>query len=127
MIVQQFTYPTYLFGATLEGTESLYGSDYSVEIRTGIYRYWLHAYFLVPFAGLYSWIRFNDSENKWYLAFFVFCCIGIYMNQSRFEMFCFLICIVLSLRKNKLGKVTASVMVPVTAVASFLLGWFLNK
>ena len=32
-----------------------------------------------------------------------------------------------SLRKNILGKLTASVMVPAAAVASFLLGWFLNK
>lgn len=105
-LIQQFTYPLYIFGGVTEGTESLYGFDYQVEVRSGIYRFWLNSFYLQVIAGLYSIYIFLESKKIVYLLIFLICCLGLYMDQSRTTLIIFalsvLFLLIITEYKNKL-------------------------
>jgi len=106
MLIQQFTYPFYIFGGVKEGDDSLYGVEYAVQVRSGMYRFWLNSSFLQVIAGLYSINKFLRSNKIIYLFIFLLCCVGLYMDQSRSQLIYFALSVLYLLfitkYKNKL-------------------------
>lgn len=93
LFFQQFTYPDYWFNAYKEGDISNYGVAYKVAIRSGLYRYLLGMIFLFYFVGLILTYRYLNSDNKIkHVILFALILGGIYLEQFRYNMFCFLLC-----------------------------------
>ena len=104
---QQFTYPDYWFNSYKEGEISNYGVPYKVEVRSDIYRYLLGMLYIFYFAGLYYAYRYLSSNKKIiYLILFLLIVGGIYMEQFRYNMACFLLCwiwLIFNSRKIKIS------------------------
>lgn len=93
LFVQQFTYPDFWFSAYSEGDIDNYGKSYKVEVRSGIYRYLLGIMYIFYFVGFYLTSKlFNSSNKAKYIVLLGLIFLGIYFEQFRYNMVCFLLC-----------------------------------
>lgn len=81
-IVQQFTYPDYLFSFRPEGL-NVYGYFTGIEVRSGIYRYYIEDTYLSMFLVFYYLQKMIRKINVSHVIFFLVGLVGIYLDQSR--------------------------------------------
>lgn len=94
-IIEQFTYPNVLFAFRMDKYNE-YGVFIPLEMRSGFYRFLISdAYYLPMFAGFYAFSKLVENVTLKYLFVFLFCCFGLYMDQSRQIMFSFILCLTL--------------------------------
>jgi len=92
-VVQQFTYPSYLFAFRTEGLNSS-GYFTGIEVRSGIYRYYIEDTYLSMFLVFYYLQRLLRGRKLADLALFMVGLIGVYLDQSRQFMVSTLVAIV---------------------------------
>ena len=108
LFFQQFTYPVFWFSAYREGDINNYGAEYVIEIRSGIYRYLIGMIYILYFPGLYFTSKYLDCKKRFnYLILFLLILMGIYLEQFRFNMLCFLLCWLWLNLKGRQMKVSA--------------------
>lgn len=105
LLIQQFTYPSYLFSYRPEGYD-VYGRLQEIEIRSGIYRYYIEDTYLAMFLVFYYLQKLVHQFNPIYLTFFFIGLFGVYLDQSRQFMISTLIAIVVPFLfvRNTRGK-----------------------
>lgn len=81
-VIQQFTFPNYLFAFRQDGMNSL-GVYQGIEVRSGIYRYYIEDTYLSMFLVFYYLQRFLKTRKAIDIAFFAIGFIGVYLDQSR--------------------------------------------
>lgn len=81
-IIQQFTYPYYLFAFRQEGLNS-FGVFTGIEIRSGIYRYYIEDTYLSMFLAFYYLQRTIKHRRLTDLLLFTAGLAGVYLDQSR--------------------------------------------
>jgi hypothetical protein len=98
-LFQQLTYPNYWFSGreVMETTGDL-------EIRLGLYKFYMTGINLVILAAFYCWDRLLKNFNKRLLYLFIFLIIGIYAFLARKMDFSFIICIAISYFLTKKRK-----------------------
>jgi hypothetical protein len=104
IILQQFTYPVYLFGGILEGQISVYGYEYQVENRSGFYRFWISAYYLSWLCGLYILNQYLKSRKIKYGVLYTILLAGIYIEQARYPLFVFVLCSFIMVLATKMKR-----------------------
>ncbi len=82
VIVEQFTYPNYLFAFRPE-TYDENGILKPIEVRSGIYRYYISDTYLSQFLIFYYFQKMTEKYRLRYLVFFVFGLVGLYLDQTR--------------------------------------------
>lgn len=93
-IIQQFTYPDYLFTFRPEGLDAT-GYFKGIEVRSGIYRYCIEDTFLSMFLVFYYFGRLLKRIDLSDVFFFFFGLFGVYLDQTRQLMLSTLIALVL--------------------------------
>ena len=84
-VIQQFTYPTYLFGA--QETEKKI-----IEVRNNIYRFRMDGrQYVIPML-FYSFVEYISSRKKIYLLFLSIGLVGVYLTVTRQVIFTVIIC-----------------------------------
>ena len=82
LIVEQFTYPNYLFAFRPE-TYNEYGILKSIEVRSGIYRFYISDTYLSQFLIFYYFQKLTEKYRLKNLLLFIFGLVGLYLDQSR--------------------------------------------
>lgn len=82
VIVEQFTYPNYLFAFRPE-TYDENGILKPIEVRSGIYRYYISDTYFSQFLIFYYFQKITEKYRLKYLVFFVFGLVGLYLDQTR--------------------------------------------
>lgn len=82
LIVQQFTYPNYLFAFRPEGYDEM-GVFHEIEIRSGIYRYYISDSYLSQFLIFYYFQKLTEKYSIKKILLLVIGFIGLYLDQSR--------------------------------------------
>lgn len=82
VIVEQFTYPNYLFAFRPE-TYDENGILKPIEVRSGIYRYYISDTYFSQFLIFYYFQKMTEKYRLRYLVFFVFGLVGLYLDQTR--------------------------------------------
>ena len=82
LIVEQFTYPNYLFAFRPE-TYDENGILKPIEVRSGIYRYYISDTYLSQFLIFYYFQKLTEQCKLKYLFLFVFGLVGLYLDQTR--------------------------------------------
>lgn len=82
LIIEQFTYPNYLFAFRPEVYDD-YGNLKQIEIRSGIYRYYISDTYLSQFLIFYYFQKITEHFNSKEFLLFVFGLVGLYLDQSR--------------------------------------------
>lgn len=82
LIVEQFTYPNYLFAFRPE-TYDENGILKPIEVRSGIYRYYISDTYLSQFLIFYYFQKISEKYNLKYLLLFVYGLVGLYLDQTR--------------------------------------------
>lgn len=91
--IEQLTYPNVMFAFRMDRYNE-YGIFVPLEIRSGFYRFLISdAYYLPMFAGFYTFSKLLEKVRVKYLLVFLFCCFGLYMDQTRQIMFSFIACL----------------------------------
>lgn len=111
-LIEQFTYPNVPFAFRMDGYDDE-GVYKEVEIRSGFYRFLISdAYFLPMICGFYSFGKIFQKYSTKYILIFLFCCLGIYMDQTRQIMFSFLLCLAMTplLNRGKKNLIIAMVL-----------------
>ena len=105
VIVQQFTYPEYLFTSRPEGMDIM-GVYKDIEVRSGLYRYQIEDTLLSMFLVFYYFWRMTRRFSPYQLFFFLFGLVGVYLDQTRQLMLstvlalAFVILLSLNMKKN---------------------------
>lgn len=81
-VIQQFTYPYYLFAYRQEGLSSS-GVFTGIEVRSGIYRYYIEDTYLSMFLVFYYLQKTFKRRRPSDLILFTVGLIGVYLDQSR--------------------------------------------
>lgn len=95
-IIQQFTFPDYLFCYRPEGLDAG-GYFKDIEIRSGIYRYAIEDTYLSMFLVFYYFRRLLKRVNALNAGLFLFGLAGVYLDQTRQLMFSTFLALVLVL------------------------------
>lgn len=82
LIVEQFTYPNYLFAFRPE-TYDENGILKPIEVRSGIYRYYISDTYFSQFLIFYYFQKITEKYRLKYLVFLVFGLVGLYLDQTR--------------------------------------------
>ena len=82
LIVEQFTYPNYLFAFRPE-TYDENGILKPIEVRSGIYRYYISDTYFSQFLIFYYFQKITEIYRLKYLVFFLFGLVGLYLDQTR--------------------------------------------
>lgn len=82
LIVEQFTYPNYLFAFRPE-TFDEHGIFKPIEVRSGIYRYYISDTYLSQFLIFYYFQKLTEKYRLKYLFYFIFGIVGLYLDQTR--------------------------------------------
>ena len=97
LIVEQFTYPNYLFAFRPE-TYDENGILKPIEVRSGIYRYYISDTYLSQFLIFYYFQKLTEQCKLKYLFLFVFGLVGLYLDQTRqFMVTTVLVLVIISL------------------------------
>lgn len=83
LIIQQFTYPNYWFSFRPEGYISQTGTFRTMEVRSGIYRFYIEDTFLSMFLVFYYADKLTHSFKTTYILLFFYGLLGVYLDQSR--------------------------------------------
>lgn len=81
-VVQQFTYPNYLFAFRQEGLNAS-GVFTGIEVRSGIYRYYIEDTYLSMFLVFYYLQKTIKRRRTSDLILFGVGLVGVYLDQSR--------------------------------------------
>ena len=81
-IIQQFTFPDYLFCYRPEGLDAG-GYFKDIEIRSGIYRYAIEDTYLSMFLVFYYFRRMLKGVSAMNVGLFLFGLVGVYLDQTR--------------------------------------------
>ncbi|MBR5904991.1 MAG: hypothetical protein IKZ51_00865 [Bacteroidales bacterium] len=81
-VIQQFTYPYYLFSFRPEGLDS-YGLFSKIEVRSGIYRYYIEDTYLSMFLVFYYLQKAIKRRQTSDIVLFLVGLAGVYLDQSR--------------------------------------------
>lgn len=92
-VVQQFTYPYYLFAFRQEGLTSS-GYFAGIEVRSGIYRYYIEDTYLSMFLVFYYLQKTIRRRRPADLILFAVGLVGVYLDQSRQFMVSTLVAVV---------------------------------
>lgn len=95
-IVQQFTYPEYLFTFRPEGLDAS-GLFKGIERRSGIYRFCIEDTFLSMFLVFYYFWKMTRHYRLTDLLLFLTGLLGVYLDQTRQLMFSTVVALVLVL------------------------------
>lgn len=82
LITQQFTYPNYLFAMRPEGYNEM-GVYREIEVRSGIYRYYISDSYLSQFLIFYYFQKLTEKYTLKKLLLFVLGLVGLYLDQTR--------------------------------------------
>lgn len=82
LVVQQFTYPDYLFSFRPEGMDAR-GYMQGIEVRSGIYRFYIEDTYLSMFLVFYYLQKLLSKFTPASLIFFLVGLFGVYLDQSR--------------------------------------------
>lgn len=113
-LVQQFTYPTYLF-ATRGDT-----FEHSIEIRNGIYRYNVLGREFGLILLFYCFEKFMYKKNNKYLIGVIIALVGIYLLATRQIMVMSVICLFAGLFIMKKINVGSFVLVGIVSVLIYV-------
>lgn len=81
-VIQQFTFPDYLFSSRLEGFDTL-GYFADIEVRSGFYRYNIDDTLLSMFLVFYYFWRLTKRINTQDAVIFLIGLLGVYIDQTR--------------------------------------------
>lgn len=82
LITQQFTYPNYLFAFRPEGYDEM-GLYHEIEVRSGIYRYYISDSYLSQFLIFYYFQKLTEKFTLKKLILFALGLVGLYLDQTR--------------------------------------------
>lgn len=83
LIVQQFTYPNYLFAMRPEVFNDQLGTYKEIEIRSGIYRYYISDTYLSQFLIFYYFQKLTEKYSLKRIILFLIGLVGLYLDQTR--------------------------------------------
>lgn len=84
LIIQQFTYPNYWFALRPDGFDQHTGLfRHEIEIRSGIYRFYIEDTFLSMFLVFYYVDKLTKTIKMKYVVLVLYGLLGIYLDQSR--------------------------------------------
>lgn len=131
-IIQQFSYPTYLFAVRT------HGGDPALELsqRNGIWRYMIQPWFVGYLACVYFWAKYLLKRKMSYFVCFFICLIGVYLYVTRVIIFSIIAIILFSLffsrnvefkHKVRIAIFIAIVSIPIYTFREELLGSLLDQ
>lgn len=125
-IIQQFTYPAYLFASRIETMES------SIEIRNGIYRYGVTGSYFGIFLIFYCFEKLLANKNRLFVMGFILGLIGIYLTTTRLLIAAVIFCICIGLLLTRKIKLKSLVLFGIIGViiyqySDILFGSFVEK
>ncbi len=82
-VLQQFTYPDYWFAFRPDGLDAASGMYKDVEIRSGIYRFYIEDTYLSMFLVFRYFQKLTHRVSGKDLALFLIGVAGVYLDQSR--------------------------------------------
>lgn len=82
VIIEQFTYPYYLFAIKPEGHD-LNGYFREIEVRSGIYRFYISDTYLSQFLIFYYFQKVTEKFDIKHFCLLIFGFVGLYLDQTR--------------------------------------------
>lgn len=121
LVIQQFTYPDYLFTFRPEGMNAS-GLFSKIEVRNGIYRFAIDDTILSMFLVFYYINRYIKSGAPIHLILFLIGIVGVYLDQTRQFMLstAVAVCIVLLFSSRMKYKWAVICILCVTAAVALL-------
>lgn len=121
-ITQQFTFPHYLFAFRTEGFNS-FGYYAGIEMRSGIYRYYIEDTYLSMFLVFYYLQRLLKSRRLTDLVFLFIGLIGVYLDQSRQFMVSTVVAVLFVIFFASKIKYKGLILLGMAGVAAILLSF----
>lgn len=87
LVIQQFTYPDYMFSFRPEGFDDNLGRYVQMERRSGLYRFYIEDTYLSMFLVFYYFEKIIKHYSPKFLILFLIGLVGVYIDQSRQFMF----------------------------------------
>ena len=83
LVIQQFTYPDYMFSFRPEGFDDNLGRYVQMERRSGLYRFYIEDTYLSMFLVFYYFEKIIKHYSPKFLILFLIGLVGVYIDQSR--------------------------------------------
>lgn len=119
LLIQQFTYPDYLFAFRPEGMDAQ-GYIQGMEVRSGIYRFYIEDTYLSMFLVFYYLQKLLSKFTPASLMLFLIGLFGVYLDQSRQFMVSTIIAVIVPfvfIRKKKTRWIMFLLIAAIAVVA----------